>query len=54
MSRPAPALVFLLSACVAAAMVAGCGTQKAESDPGAQLFSQRCGGCHSLDAAGTW
>jgi hypothetical protein len=40
-----------------AAMASGCGTQRiavAKSSPlyaGAQLFSQRCSGCHSLAAA---
>ncbi len=39
--------------------LAACGTQKvsvSQSDPayqGAELFSQRCGGCHTLAPAGT-
>ena len=39
-------------------MLSACGSQGvevAQSDPnyeGAQLFAQRCSGCHSLDAAG--
>jgi mono/diheme cytochrome c family protein len=45
--------VFLLGACVLAAIAAGCGTEKAEPNAGAQLFAARCGGCHSLEAAGT-
>jgi mono/diheme cytochrome c family protein len=53
MTRPTPVLVFLLGACTAAVIAAGCGSQKPQSDPGAQLFAARCGGCHSLDAAGT-
>jgi mono/diheme cytochrome c family protein len=47
------------TALVAAALALGaCGTsgiQLADTDPGyngAELFSQRCAGCHSLDAAG--
>jgi mono/diheme cytochrome c family protein len=44
---------------VAAAALGACGTegiQLSSSDPnydGAELFSQRCAGCHTLDAAGT-
>ena len=43
----------------AAAVVAGCGSQEisvSEDDPqhrGAVLFAERCGGCHTLEAAGT-
>ena len=47
-------------AAIAAALVLGaCGTEGievADDDPnydGAVLFSERCGGCHSLSAAGT-
>jgi mono/diheme cytochrome c family protein len=53
MTRPTPVLVFLIGACAAAIVAAGCGSQEAESDPGAQLFAARCGGCHTLEAAGT-
>ena len=51
-----------LIACVAAAaaVAAGCAgpesVKLAENDPlypGAKLFAERCGGCHTLDAAGT-
>ena len=41
------------------AIAAGCGTQGVQvpaSDPthtGAQIFSERCGGCHTLTPAGT-
>jgi mono/diheme cytochrome c family protein len=44
---------------VAAAALGACGTegiQLSDTDPdynGAVLFSQRCSGCHTLDAAGT-
>ncbi len=37
-----------------AALVAGCGEEIAVEAPyeeGAQLFSERCGGCHTLDSA---
>lgn len=51
--------LVLTTAMVAAALSFGaCGTasiQLAEDDPdyaGAVLFSERCSGCHSLDAAG--
>jgi mono/diheme cytochrome c family protein len=50
---------FLLIAVAALATAVGCGTQGievAENDPlheGAQLFAERCSGCHTLSAAGT-
>jgi len=53
MTRPIPVLVFLIGACAAAAVAAGCGSQEPESNHGAQLFAARCGGCHTLEAAGT-
>ena len=53
MTRPTPVLVLLIGACAAALVAAGCGSQSPQDNRGAQLFSQRCGGCHSLDAAGT-
>jgi cytochrome c551 len=43
----------------AAAVLAACGTEGISSSvtpaykPGAQLFAERCGGCHTLDPAGT-
>ena len=49
---------FALAAVGVALAVSGCGTQGiqlADDDPdyaGAVLFSQRCSGCHSLEAAG--
>jgi len=51
----------LIAACIAAAasLGAGCGSsgvKVAESDPdhaGAVIFAARCGGCHTLAAAGT-
>jgi mono/diheme cytochrome c family protein len=52
--------VLALTAALAAALALGaCGSEGVElssSDPnyaGAELFSERCGGCHTLDAAGT-
>jgi cytochrome c551 len=50
-----PALFVL----AAAAVLAACGTEGISSSvtpaykPGAQLFAERCGGCHTLDPAGT-
>jgi mono/diheme cytochrome c family protein len=50
---------FLLIAVVLLATAAGCGTQGIdvpEDDPvheGAQIFAERCSGCHTLTPAGT-
>jgi mono/diheme cytochrome c family protein len=50
---------LLLIAVAAVAVAAGCGTQGVQvsaSDPtheGAQIFSERCAGCHTLTPAGT-
>ncbi len=59
MSRLAKILV-LAAACAFPCLTAACGTEKiavAKSKgplyTGAQLFSQRCAGCHTLNAAGT-
>jgi mono/diheme cytochrome c family protein len=52
-------LLVLTASLLAAVALGACGTegiQVSESDPnyaGAELFSERCGGCHTLDAAGT-
>jgi mono/diheme cytochrome c family protein len=52
-------LLALTAAAVAALALAACGTegiQLSDDDPsydGAVLFSERCGGCHTLTAAGT-
>ena len=49
---------LLLIAVAAVATVAGCGTEGvelSENEPdyeGAQLFAERCSGCHTLSAAG--
>ena len=40
---------MLIGAGAVAALAGGCGTEKPESgNRGAQLFSERCGGCHTL------
>jgi mono/diheme cytochrome c family protein len=50
---------FLLIAVAVIAAVAGCGTQGVQvpdNDPtheGAQIFAERCSGCHTLTPAGT-
>jgi mono/diheme cytochrome c family protein len=50
---------FLLTAVALVAAAAGCGTQGIEvpeDDPlreGAQIFAERCSGCHTLTPAGT-
>jgi cytochrome c551 len=50
---------FLLIAVAVIATAAGCGTQGIQvpaNDPtheGAQIFSERCAGCHTLTPAGT-
>jgi mono/diheme cytochrome c family protein len=55
---PRRALTVVL-AVVAAASLSACGSDSvdlAKSDPnykGAQLFAERCSGCHTLDVAGT-
>lgn len=54
--RPFLTLTVVLAAGL---LLAACGTEKisvASTDPdykGAELFSQRCGGCHTLSPAGT-
>ena|SRR5215204_1217590 len=54
-----PRLATLLLLAVAAVALAACGErgiQLAKDDPnyeGAELFSQNCAGCHTLDKAGT-
>jgi mono/diheme cytochrome c family protein len=49
--KPAGAIVAL--AAVATAVAVGCGGEGVQvSDRGAQLFAERCSGCHTLKAAG--
>ena len=57
---PSPRRLILLGCLAAAPLALGAcgseGVQLAKSDPnykGAEIFSQRCAGCHTLDVAGT-
>jgi mono/diheme cytochrome c family protein len=50
--RAAQATLFALAA-TAFALTAGCGSDGVQvEDRGAQLFAERCSGCHTLKAAG--
>jgi mono/diheme cytochrome c family protein len=63
MSRPVRVLLFLGATIAVAGLVAACGTERIsipKSDPnyaidheGADLFAQRCSGCHTLSYAAT-
>ena len=59
MSRPGKVLLMLIAAIALAGVAAGCGTEKVEvaktnsNYTGAELFSQRCSGCHTLSFAAT-
>ena len=53
MTRPRTALVVAIAA-LALVGAAGCGRDGRKVDSrGAELFAERCGGCHTLAAAGT-
>jgi mono/diheme cytochrome c family protein len=53
--KQAPKALLLAAALGAvAALASACGSEGVQvSDRGADLFSERCGGCHTLSAAGT-
>jgi mono/diheme cytochrome c family protein len=59
MSRPVKVLLMIVAAVALAAVATGCGTEKisvASDNPnytGAELFNQRCSGCHTLSYAAT-
>ena len=59
MARCLRIAVPVVALTVVAALLAACGTQGISSSvtppykPGAVLFAQRCGGCHTLAPAGT-
>ena len=53
-------VLVLISAVMAAALLAACGSEGVDTpgadeavQEGAQIFSERCSGCHTLKAAGT-
>lgn len=55
-----PRTLLLLVVALAAVVVSGCGSQgievpesDAKAHDGAIVFAQRCGGCHTIAAAGT-
>ena len=53
MSRP-PCTALIVAIAALAVVAAGCGGNGREVDSrGAELFAERCGGCHTLEAAGT-
>ncbi|MGH2906471.1 MAG: c-type cytochrome [Solirubrobacterales bacterium] len=58
--KRSPRALIIAVLVVASAAVAGCGSEGIsvpESQPvayqGAQIFAERCGGCHTISAAGT-
>jgi mono/diheme cytochrome c family protein len=47
-------VLLMLTIALVAMLAAGCGSEGVQvNDRGAQLFSERCAGCHTLKAAGT-
>jgi len=53
-TRPPKALLLAVALGAAAALASACGSEGVQvNDRGAQLFAERCAGCHSLTAAGT-
>jgi mono/diheme cytochrome c family protein len=53
-NRPRPFTLAALAAVMAAPIASGCGSEGVQvKDRGAQLFAERCAGCHTLKAAGT-
>jgi cytochrome c551 len=54
MPRLGRACVGVFAVAALAALGGGCGSEGVKAgDRGAQLFSERCAGCHTLKAAGT-
>jgi mono/diheme cytochrome c family protein len=52
-NRP-PRTALIVAIAALAVVAAGCGSDGREVDSrGAELFAERCGGCHTLEAAGT-
>jgi mono/diheme cytochrome c family protein len=53
-NRPRQATLVVLSAALVGALGIGCGSEGVQvEDRGAELFAERCAGCHTLEAAGT-
>jgi mono/diheme cytochrome c family protein len=49
-----PRTAFLVACAALALAMSACGSDGREVDSrGAELFAERCGGCHTLEAAGT-
>jgi mono/diheme cytochrome c family protein len=59
MTRARRALLILVSLAITAGVIAACGSEGISSSlpqqyrPAAELFAQRCSGCHTLNVAGT-
>ena len=57
MTRPRRLLLTAVALAACAGALVACGAQgihvKPKFEPAAQLFSERCSGCHTLSAAGT-
>jgi len=53
-SRPRQAILLLTTAVAAVSFAAGCGggNEPIANNRGAELFRERCSGCHTLKAAG--
>jgi mono/diheme cytochrome c family protein len=53
-SRPRQAILLLAATVAAITFAAGCegGNKPIANNRGAELFRERCSGCHTLDAAG--
>jgi mono/diheme cytochrome c family protein len=53
-SRPRQAILLLAITVAAAALAVGCGggNEPIANNRGAELFRERCSGCHTLEAAG--
>jgi mono/diheme cytochrome c family protein len=49
----APRTALIIAIAALAAVAAGCGDGREVDSRGAELFADRCGGCHTLAAAGT-
>jgi mono/diheme cytochrome c family protein len=48
-----PRTAVVAASAALALAAAGCGNEREVDTRGAELFAERCGGCHTLEAAGT-